>query len=153
MKKIKIGFTGTQKGMTEIQSKTLSTFIFTTLKGEAEFHHGDCIGADTDFHKIVTETYNKIIIHPPINSSKRSFCNGDIILECKEYLVRNHDIVDSTDVLFVAPSGMNEELRSGTWATYRYAMKKEKAIFIFFPNGKVESKNILLNIKKKLKSF
>lgn len=138
---IKIGFTGTQQGMTDSQKRVISTFIF-KLKGNSEFHHGDCIGADTDFHKIIVETYNKIIIHPPINSKKRSFCKADVILECKEYLDRNKDIVDNTDILFVVPSSKIEQLRSGTWSTYRYAIKKNKPIFIFYPDGTMNHINL-----------
>ena len=57
------------------------------------------------------------------------------ILQEKEYLVRNHNIVDSTDMLIGCPKEMQEQLRSGTLATIRYAKKKNKKIIIIFPNG------------------
>lgn len=137
-KHIKIGFTGTQKGLTTKQLISLKEFLDTVQYKILEFHHGDCIGADTEFHNICSEYYSNIIIHPPIYENKRSFCKGTIILDKKDYLDRNHDIVDDTHVLLVCPKEYKEQLRSGTWATFRYAVKKNKPIFIFYPNGKIK---------------
>jgi hypothetical protein len=58
--------------------------------------------------------------------------------ECKEYLDRNHDIVDSSDLLIAVSESTVEVLRSGTWATIRYAKKLRKPIKIIYPDGKVE---------------
>jgi hypothetical protein len=130
---MKIGFTGTQKGMTEYQKG----FVRETLrkKKPSEIHHGDCIGADTDFHNICREVNPdiRIVIHPPEIDSKRSFCKGDEILPVKGYLQRNHDIVDSVDYMISTPGEMEEVLRSGTWATIRYGMKKDKDGIIVTP--------------------
>lgn len=130
-----IGFTGTQSGMNSKQQQELA-LLLEHLRDEdmldeelTVFHHGDCIGADEEAHKIANILGLSIVIHPPINDSKRAFCDG-ILKEPKPYLKRNHDIVDACDVLFVAPKGNKEELRSGTWATYRYAMKLEKAVIL-----------------------
>lgn len=134
---MKIGFTGTQRGMTDKQKGVVSAFVRKFDFKVKEFHHGDCIGADSDFHKIVNDTISDIIIHPPKNKIKRAFCNGDVILECKEYLDRNKDIVDSTDMLIVTPGEDTEVLRSGTWSTFRYGKKKKKPIFLVYPDGKI----------------
>lgn len=135
---MKLGFTGTQKGMTSIQ-KTKTDFIIETSKPE-EAHHGDCIGSDETFNalcRIHTVHIPLILVcHPPLNPSKRAWTVNDITLPEKEYLERNHDIVDAVDTLLATPKEMKEQLRSGTWATIRYARGLVQVITIL-PNGVV----------------
>lgn len=138
---MKIGFTGTQKGMKATQAGKvyllLNKFNMGDLLNKAEFHHGDCFGADAQAHNIA-KTFNMyIIIHPPINSTKRAFCKGDLILPEKEYLDRNKDIVKSCELLLATPNEFEEQLRSGTWSTIRFARKRKKQIIIVFPDGSV----------------
>ena len=54
MKNIKIGFIGTQKGMTKQQQVAVNNFLIEQKKKYkiTEIHHGDEIGADNDFHNI-----------------------------------------------------------------------------------------------------
>ena len=130
-----VGFTGTQIGMTENQKYHVAMLLL-SLKGD-EFHHGSCRGADTDAHRIAVCLGYEIIIHPPINPKKRSYFDIGEVLPEKEYLERNHDIVDATDVLIATPKTEREELRSGTWATVRYARKKGKVVHIIKPNEKM----------------
>jgi hypothetical protein len=134
---ITIGFTGTQKGMTKAQYRNIIEFIMRAKWGPDQFAHGDCIGADEDLHNLVSLAGLPITIYPPINESKRAFCRGGFVMEAKDYLERNHDIVDACNVLWACPSGMQEELRSGTWATIRYARKQNKPVVIFYPDGSV----------------
>ncbi len=50
---MKVGFTGTRKGMTEFQKTEVRRLLTEYMHGrDMEAHHGDCIGADTDFHNI-----------------------------------------------------------------------------------------------------
>lgn len=106
-------------------------------------HMGDCVGADAEFHTICN-VYSWIVApfelvgHIPENSSKRAFCKYDHENFPAPYLQRNRTIVDSSDVLFVCPLGMTEELRSGTWSTFRYARKTGCRTIIFYPNGTME---------------
>ena len=127
----KIGFTGTQKGMT-LQQKDVFSKLLIKINAN-ELHHGDCIGADADAHDLFT---GEIHIHPPDNSSKRAFKKG-IIYQEKSYLDRNKDIVNNCDILIATPKSETEELRSGTWSTIRYAKKIQKTIFIIYPNGQL----------------
>jgi len=132
---MRIGFTGTQKGMWPFQKLKLRYLLTTAnAKGYNEFAHGDCIGADQMAHDIAIELGYKIIIHPPINASKRAFCceNAYEVKDAKEYLDRNHDIVDSSDVMIATPEQDTEQVRSGTWATIRYAKKKKKKMIIIY---------------------
>lgn len=133
---MKVGFTGTQEGMTVFQIEKLKD-ILSGLPDYFEFHHGDCIGSDEQAHQLVSDlTEAKSVIHPPLNDSKRAFCvSGDIKLP-KAYLDRNHDIVDDTGILIVAPSG-SEKVRSGTWATVRYARRKKRRLILIYPDGNV----------------
>lgn len=128
---MRIGFTGTQAGMTIKQETELMAYLAVHC---ASFHHGDCIGADAQAHNIARQLLIPIIIYPPIIKTKRAFCKDySSIREPKDYLVRNHDIVDNTDMLIACPKTAEEEMRSGTWATVRYARKIGRSILIINP--------------------
>jgi hypothetical protein len=99
-------------------------------------HHGDCIGADEFAHgcwRLGTD--GKVWLHPPSDPRKRAFCGADREEKPVPYLARNDNIVASVRVLLAAPNSMTENLRSGTWATIRYARKKGIPIYIVLPNG------------------
>jgi len=136
---MKVGFTGTQEGMSVRQRKKLISVLraLSVPYPIDEFHHGDCIGADKQFHEIVNDP-ERTYIHPPINEVKRAWCYSKHILKSKPYLDRNHDIVNSTDVLIVAPKTNQEVLRSGTWATLRYALVIGKIVMPIYPIDKDE---------------
>lgn len=122
---MKIGFTGTSKGMSPNQKLMLAGMI---LPGD-EFHHGDCVGADAEADEIARMNGAKVVIHPPEDDKARAFCFGpeDDVRQPKPYLVRNRDIVDETELLIAAPLGP-EALRSGTWSTVRYALKRSRPV-------------------------
>jgi len=136
--------------MTEKQQEALFDLVRygSTIKGTfEEFHHGDCIGADEQSHELMQEYVSQIIIHPPINGSKRAFCKksdwGDPkILDPKEYIARNHDIVNAVDLMIATPAEFDEQLRSGTWATIRYAKKIKRDLVIIYPDGSKEERII-----------
>jgi len=137
---MKIGFTGTQSGMSHSQHERLMHILEDLDElgkdGITEFHHGDCFGADAEAHDIALHLGIAIIIHPPDNDDKRAFCrdsSGDKMP--KPYLVRNRDIVDASDILFATPKGVNEELRSGTWFTIRYAKSVKTPVWVIRPDG------------------
>lgn len=137
---MKIGFTGTQLGCSEEQFFSFRCFI-EDLK-PTEFHHGDCIGADSQAHRVVREISSplfriNIIIHPPLNPDKRALCESDERRTPKDYLVRNRDIVNETDLLIACPKEANEIIRSGTWSTIRYAKKMGRVCRIICPDGSV----------------
>lgn len=71
---MKVGFTGTQLGMTGFQIEELTKLLMATTI--TQFHHGDCIGADEQAHEIAKALGIPVAIHPPINPSKRAFCKG-----------------------------------------------------------------------------
>ena len=133
---IKIGFTGTKKGVTRDQHER---FKLTLSKYNGVLHHGDCIGADDEAHSLALFLKMPIVIHPPNNCKSRAFCGLQFpnkmvtMVDPKPYLNRNHDIVDACDILIATPKQHEEVLRSGTWATIRYARKTGKKIIIIGP--------------------
>jgi hypothetical protein len=131
-----IGFTGTQNGMTKLQQEEVTSILLTLKeKGYDVVRHGDCIGADAWFHNKSVEMGFSVIKHPPENPKKRAFCKEGETLPEKEYLTRNRDIVDNSDVIIATPSSPIEVLRSGTWATIRYSKNSFKPYVIVTPKG------------------
>jgi len=126
-----IGFTGTQAGMTIRQRNQLRRILQSYFdQGAVYFHHGDCIGADEQAHDIAEEIGYKVIIHPPVNPKKRAFKKPFIARNPKQYMDRNQDIVDESDILIGAPKEEIEQLRSGTWSTVRRAIKAEREVIL-----------------------
>jgi len=130
-----LGFTGTQVGLTPKQRKTLEFILRKFVGVESKLRHGDCIGADDEANALARNLNFKTIAHPPISSKKRAFCEVDKSLPEKDYLDRNHDIVNCSKLLIACPRESHENLRSGTWATIRYARKMNKDLIIIFFDG------------------
>lgn len=148
MTALHVGFTGTQVGMTPRQHLLLRAELY---KLDADhraafpwFHHGLCVGADDESHGIVRAHSGAWSIwgHPPSNPAKRAewrLSSCDRLSPEGPYLVRNHAIVDACSFLIAAPKGMEEERRSGTWATVRYARKKGVPVVILWPTQPQEA--------------
>lgn len=137
----KVGFTGTQSGMSAAQKRRLSAFLSScksqSVDRRVEFHHGDCVGADEEAHAIALTAGCYIVIHPPVKEEKRAHCERApktpredrmrvSVLPPVEYLARNVDIVLATEYLIAAPRTNSEVIRSGTWATIRAAERMKR---------------------------
>lgn len=132
---MKIGMTGNRNSISGEGLAVLVKYLNNNIKNIKEVHHGDCVGSDKTFHDIASAMKIKTIIHPPLNNTLRAYCKGTIIKNEKPYIDRNHDIVDETNILIAFPSSKIEILKSGTWATIRYARKQKKPILIIYPDG------------------
>jgi len=137
---MKIGFTGTRTGTTPEQHARLCRVV--QELAPTEWHHGCCIGADSESVDVVWEYAKsaKIVAHPPEKKGKMSYEALHISHEKRKprpYLERNRDIVNEVEVLVACPDGEDEELWSGTWATIRAARKKGIRIVIIWPDGNV----------------
>ena len=134
-----IGFTGTRKEITIAQHHAIHGLL--TGIHSHTFHHGDCIGADAEAHKIAYALGYDIVVHPPLSTIQRAWCGqgetGVTILAPKPYLARNLDIVEDCDILIACSFTDHELQRSGTWMTVRNARVKGKDVHIIFPNGTV----------------
>lgn len=140
---MKLTFTGTQQGMTEAQRETCRQFLTWPIEA---INIGGCVGADDDFF---SECVNKGLGHlinlwPSDIKSKwgKALTEGHHLVRSIHApdapLERNHSMVNVSDTLLATPSGIEEELRSGTWATIRYARKNHLRVFIVWPDGKLE---------------
>ena len=130
-----IGFTGSQDGMSRRQKETLKQVLTQFNLGRAStFRQGMCIGADTEAVSIAVDSTTALIVgYPPLNTDKMDKSVSSLCDELKppqDYLIRNHAIVDESDLLIAAPSGHLEVQRSGTWATVRYARRQNKPCII-----------------------
>jgi hypothetical protein len=121
-----IGFTGSRAGLTSSQRELLTNSLQELKHTYMYFHHGDCVGADEEANDIAKKIGYYIVIHPPTNPKQRAYCPISefcTILPSKPYLKRNQEIVLASSILIAAPSSSKEQLRSGTWATVRFARK------------------------------
>lgn len=134
-----VSFTGTRMGMTTPQRDWIANFI-SGLEDTVIGHHGDCKGSDEQFDGIIQGLHGHVVVHPPVNQTYRAYCSGKHILETreiKEYIKRNHEIVMASSTLLATPFTMTEQVRSGTWATIRFARKHRKTVYVIYPNGSV----------------
>ena len=133
-----IAFTGSRSGMNNSQIVRVMRLI--DAHRPEVVRHGDCVGADAQFHKLCL-AYGKcqITIHPPTVTRMRAYCKGAYeTMEPEPYLDRNKDMVNRSDLLIACPAGNKEELRSGTWSTVRYARKTVTELIIIYPSLKGE---------------
>ena len=134
---IHIGWTGTQLGMTDAQK--LNAYGLMLELFATDLHHGDAIGADDQADQIARDLGIRRHLHIPLNGSRRARCIAregfDVVYAPLPYLERNKAIVDASEALIAAPKEMHETLRSGTWATVRYARRQGKPVHILWPDG------------------
>jgi len=150
-----IGFTGTQKGMTQYQKDMLLKVI--ELKKGTEFCTGDCIGSDKESVDIAFDFGIRVFTLFPLTDAKKRgwvFNEGRIYnndngqwytitykdeaiqvrwMPRKPYLERNKDLVDYVAWMIATPKEFKHFIRSGTWQTIRYSWKKKKDITIIEP--------------------
>jgi hypothetical protein len=146
-----LGFTGTRQGMTPAQQIALAD-IFTRYQPNVLLH-GGAIGADGQAHNIAHEyQYNDAppyfgVYPADMESSERwrrvlAHTDGrkaGFVYPVLDPLVRNRIIARRCHRLIACPAEPDEQLRSGTWATVRYARGAGKPITIIAPDGSVRN--------------
>jgi hypothetical protein len=150
-----VGFTGTRKGMTEAQIQQVRSILSSIQHlGDPPFivglklgRHGDCVGADAQFHEILVSLDVEIAIHPPTDPKHRAFCTGSrvTLFPEKPYIARNHDIVNLSEIMIGAPKEEHEpksKIGGGTWATIRFAAKQNRILYVVRPSGKIVAHNL-----------
>lgn len=130
-----VGFTGTQRGMNEAQWRTFWSLLVDRAPGD--FHEGDCIGADAQAAHGARLAHFRIVSHPPTNSGKRAFFAADVEWPAAPYLDRNKQIVSASEEMIATPGEFEEQLRSGTWSTVRYARRVGKPVHVILPDGRL----------------
>lgn len=136
-----VGFTGTREGMTPRQR----AFVMSALQGWqatgvlAEAHHGDCEGADEQFHGLCRQLGVPVVLHPPSAGDRRAWCEGAVRTEkALPFLERNKEIVRAASVLIATPKEGREPAPGrgqGTWSTVRYARSRGGAPRVVMPDG------------------
>lgn len=126
---MRVGFSGTRDGMTDDQRRELLHWL--SCNKPIEAHHGCCVGADDEFHRLMMWARVPIILHPPKNAKLtvvQHFMDvpGDHVCPDLPYLDRNKAIADAVDWMVFAPKTEVEVKRSGTWATIRYFKRTAK---------------------------
>lgn len=135
-----VGFTGTRRGMTQVQRARLAVILDNPRAGITAFHHGDCIGADAEAHALIGDHSSILrVIHPCTLAAMRAHCAGENVetRPPRRPLDRNHDIVRECAWLIACPRESSEVRRSGTWATIRFARKLQRRTTIIYPDGAV----------------
>lgn len=138
---IRIGFTGSQGGMTPEQKDRLRGFLTYAMAtcGDVEFNHGNCIGSDTEASWIAYEVGCDVHAYPCDIISKWGNAYYGTIWDAHDPpppMERNETLA-SFDLLVGAPEQNEEIRRSGTWATVRRARKRATPVYILWPDGSV----------------
>lgn len=105
-------------------------------------HHGDCLGADAQFHDIVRSLGGRVVVHPgPEGDVWRARKIADETRPPKGHLARNRDIVQNTDYLIATPREETRQDRGGTWYTHDYGLKEARkrpyGVYLVTPSGEV----------------
>lgn len=139
---IHVGFTGTRYGMTKPQLHNVRALLLAIRDGAKEdlcVHHGDCIGADAEFHDIASALHppSFLVGHPPIDREHRAFKRFDREVEKLTHFARNRAIVAASTCMIAAPYDMTEQERGGTWYTIRYARRMGVPLVTVLPTGEL----------------
>ncbi len=137
---IAIGFTGTRHGLTPAQRSEVAFLVDLCAGfGPLEAHHGDCVGADAEFHSIARRCGVRIVVHPgPADDvARQAGCVGAERREPLPRMQRNRNIVLASTVMIAAPYEETQQPRGGTWRTVEMARKAGRPLALVLPSGVV----------------
>ena len=145
-----VGFTGTHRGMTEPQKygvrRLLTNYLLQMAGQRVRFRHGLCVGSDDQSACIAHELGFYVIAYPgfppkdPENLSNRGlFQFNDEVMPAGPFLDRDKLIVDASSIMLATPFTKQEVIRSGTWATVRYARRVHKPVILIYPDGEMSA--------------
>lgn len=116
---MKIDSTGSRNGTTDHPTTRVRQLLIRTCASDAQ--HRDCIGTEAGFHAICIELGVAAVVHPASNWKSRAHRSPVLATRSPlPYPQHNQTIVRSMVALIAAVSGP-ERVRSGTWATIRFA--------------------------------
>ena len=135
---MRIGFTGTQKGMTDAQSDTVRQILGANFTPGSVFIHGGCIGADDEAAMQAGNIGYELWCLPSDIDNKRGNIYSFVTLPQQPPLDRNIHIVQMCEYLIAVPKHASEQQRSGTWHTIRRARALDRNHVIVWPSGVAE---------------
>lgn len=131
-----ISITGTRRGMTQEQRKFMTDILDNTTR----LVHGGADGADHECHEIFAHP-EFTVVYPSNHTQWKRYISES--LRCLHPpiapLERNRLIVRAAPILYAMPGTMQEQLRSGTWATIRFARNTNRPHVIVWPDGSATS--------------
>jgi len=68
------------------------------------------------------------------------------VLDPAPYLERNRAIVDAGDIVLAAPQTLEEQQRSGTWATVRYGRRLGRLVVLLAPSSAPEYERLNMDV-------
>lgn len=117
---VRVGFTGTRRALLTSEQAWVRRVLTELHRPGAQFHHGDCVGADWFAQGVASELDYYTVAHPGEDTRFRAYTANDYTMPARSALERDHQIVFHSTVLVAVPRE-REVLRSGTWATVRFA--------------------------------
>lgn len=145
---IHVGFTGTRSGMSPEQIATVRRVLVAldhaSEREKLACHHGDCVGADAEFHALARELGARITVHPPVDESDRAWCPGDEMLPALPYMKRNKQIVLASEFVVAAPYTDAPVGRhpGGTWKTVEIARKERRTTALVLRDGTINARDL-----------
>jgi hypothetical protein len=144
---MRVGFTGTRRGMTPEQWMAVHSLLQQWKVTSAI--HGACHGADREFDQLVRHLHPLVFMHlRPSNPSQAEWARRQQYGPLDPHrvsvypeappLVRNRAIVSVSDRMIATPGTATEVMRSGTWATIRWARRVGRCLWLVWPDGLVQ---------------
>jgi hypothetical protein len=150
----RLGFVGVRRGLTLDQFQAVSRIVVAqrgrgSLTGIEVAHRSNNGWAGADFSRITRwmKSVPKLVLHDcggpepetPSLSAESMASWADFTIEATSVPPWNREIVDESDVLLACPPIAEEEIRSRTWATIRYARNAGKYVVVVYPDGTVDA--------------
>lgn len=138
---VHVGFTGTRFGASELQLASMRRLLSELAQraGAVVAHHGDCIGADAQFHAAARELGWRVVVHPPVDDDDdRARCDHDELRDPLTHMKRNKSIVLESQLMMAVPRDMTQQPHGGTWKTAVMAQKAKRPLVIVLPDGSVQ---------------
>lgn len=135
-----VGFSGSRLGMSDKQLEWFERLLIIRMSqcGLGWFHHGGCIGADTQAHMIAKELGYRIELHPSLDHKFTAIHMTDCDKTNPEfsYHGRNQRIVLASKFLMMTPRSTGQQ--GGTWNTIGHARSIKRPHTVIYRNGKIE---------------
>jgi predicted Rossmann fold nucleotide-binding protein DprA/Smf involved in DNA uptake len=141
-----VGFSGTAGEMTRPQRAALTAFFINrVVEKDSIVFHGGCVGVDQYVHSLCLKHGVLVEVFPSVKHDHWFVPAGSYswgrVHEAMLPLERNHVIAEVPARLVAVPETETMVLRSGTWATVRYALKANRPVILILPNGSIRMEN------------